>query len=217
MKKETSISEIEQADLREPIWALNGSAQSEVNQAGAVYIAIPKLNGNGADNLVLPQTWLPICITEAIPKAQLLACTELRTAVNNRLLVLITKEYAQELLQQKGVEEERQRLIDLKRHIREATAARSITESGADITLVGDDVKKPDPVVATQEALSTGFVMYANSIEPMEDIATLNSLRNRGRFSKAELLHLQDAVRNKEASLDFIKSTIVERKAAAKP
>ena len=89
---EITIASLEEGDHTKAIWALNGSANSAARQAGEVHIGIPKRNGTKVDDLFLPMTWLPIRITDQIPRAQLLESSEFRNAVNNGLLTLISEE-----------------------------------------------------------------------------------------------------------------------------
>jgi hypothetical protein len=206
MKYQT-ISELEQGDHKQPIWALNGSAGSEVGQPGEVHVGIPKVNGSGKiDDLYLPQTWLPINLTDMIPRAQLLAASEFRNAVNNQLITLITKEFAQEILVQDGVEEERDRLTSLRRAVREATASRTIQQSGTDVINTSDmnDAISEQPKEDPNE-IAPGFLMFADTLESKSDIEVLNLIRGRGKLLRKELNHLVKKVHDKPKTLAFLK------------
>jgi len=126
-KDEVTIDDLEQdSNDRAPIWVLNSSAQSRAKQAGEVHIGIPKRNGTKVDDLFLPMTWLPIRITDQIPRSQLLESSEFRNAVNSRVMELISAERAAKILAEDGADEERERLEARQRQIDEAQAALNI-------------------------------------------------------------------------------------------
>lgn len=204
--KYQTISELEQGDPKDPIWALNGSGESELAQPGDVHVGIPKINGSKIDNLHLAQTWLPICLTDQIPRAQLLAASEFRNAVNNKLLILVTPEFAKEVLNQDGADEEVERLQEMKRHVREATAHRSIADSGAEV-ISTQEISDPKETVASTE-LDPGFIMFTNNLETKSDIEALNLIRGRGKFSGRELKHLLKELHDKPKVKEFIKSKL---------
>ena len=213
MAKYLTVTDIEMQEGNAPIWALNGSSQSEVGQAGEVHVGIPKVNGSSKiDALHLPQTFLPICLTEQIPRSQLIASSEFRGAVNSRLLILITAEYAEEILQSEGVEDEKERLFQLRRQVRDATAARSITQSGADIVNTAeleDATQKIEGSTDTEDTgLSTGFEMFANNLVTQPDVQIMNAIRGRGRMNRREINHLQKLLHDKPKTLEFLARTL---------
>lgn len=214
-KKYLSISNLEQGDSKSPIWAINGAATSEIGQPGEIHVGIPKINGaSKVDDLYLPQTWLPINLTDQIPRAQLLAASEFRNAVLNKLIVLVTEEFAAEVLAQDGAEEEQARLDQQRRAIREATGARTIQQSGAEITAL-DGSTLPDAAPASKTELSATFIMFVNNLESKNDIETLNAIRGRGKLSGKELSHLSKKMTNKPKVMAFVQERRAARKLAA--
>ena len=214
-KKYVSISFLEQqASQNAPIWALNGAASSEVAQPGEIHVGIPKINGGSKiDDLYLPQTWLPVCLTDQIPRVQLLAASEFRNAVNNSLIRLISESFAEELLAQDGVAEERARLAQLRQAVRDATGSRSIQSSGAEIISTNDignkDAERTDPT-----ELNSAFMLFVNATALKNDIETLNLIRSRGKFSSRELTHMIKAFTDKPKTVGFLRTKKAERKAA---
>lgn len=209
MKKYLTVAEVEFQDDRMPIWALNGSFQSEIGQAGDVHVGIPKINGSKIDPLYLPQTFLPTCLTEQIPRAQLLAASEFRNAVASRMVLLITPEYAEALLQEEGVEEERERLAQLKRIVREATAARSIAQSGAEIVNTSEIIEHREAESArSPKELDAGFIMLANTFKDKEDIEIINALRGRGKITRQEINHLLTTLVGKPKTQAFLQAKL---------
>lgn len=215
MKKYYTVSEIEAQVGNLPIWALNGSSQSEVGQAGDVHVGIPKINGGSkVDGLHLLMTFLPQCITDQIPRAQLLASSEFRNAVNSKLVILITQEYADKLLSGPGVKDEQARLNQLKRQVKEALASRSISGSGAEIVNTSEMTERGTKTTAAASGeLNASFVMFANSLTQKTDIEAMNSLRSRARFSRAEARHMVKLLSDKPKTVAFLKAKLDKKKA----
>lgn len=211
-KKHTSISALEQAPTNQPIWALNGAPSSEVGQPGEIHVGIPKINGSSKiDDLHLPQTWLAINLTDQIPRVQLLASSEFRNAVNNKLIVLITPEYAEHIGAQTGADEERARLVQAKRAVREAVGTRTIQQSGADVVSTSEIEDATTRVVAKAE-LSPSFVMFVAALASKSDIEALNAVRGRGKLNMRELNHISKELTGKAQTQTFVR----ERKDAIK-
>lgn len=209
MKKFLTITEIEQGDPKDPIWAINGSAQSDIGVAGEVHVGVPKINGTKVDNLTLPQTWLAQCITEVIPKPQLLSSSEFRNAINSGLVILVTPAYAEMINNQEGAAEERAALNDRKRQIRDATAARSITQSGAEIVNSAEITDRNDAASEVKaSALSDAFMTFVTSLTPKSDIEVMNALRSRARMTRREVKYLIKNLADKPKTVQFLKDKL---------
>jgi hypothetical protein len=209
---EISIASLEQGSDKDPIWVLNASANSAARQAGEVHIGIPKKNGTKVDDLYLPMTWLPIRITDQIPRAQLMESSEFRNAVNNGLMQLISSDKAMAILAEDGAQEERERLSERARQIRDATAARTIKDSGAEVvsvqeladanrTQMGDEERDPN-------ALDPSFIMFVNAIKDTADTEALNRIRGRGTFTRPEIAHMVKELKGKEKVVAFLKKAL---------
>ena len=197
-----SISALEQGDQSHPIWALNGAASSEIGQPGEVHVGIPKVNGGTKiDDLYLPQTWLPCCLTDQIPRHQLLSSSEFRNAVNTKLIILITAAYAENIQKQEGAAEEQERLTQMRRAVREATGSRTIQQSGADVI---DPSEQNKVEASNKKELSSSFVMFINSLEAKSDLEAMNAIRSRARFSRRELSHAINSLNNKPKTRSFL-------------
>jgi len=209
---EITIASLEEGDHTKAIWALNGSANSAARQAGEVHIGIPKRNGTKVDDLFLPMTWLPIRITDQIPRAQLLESSEFRNAVNNGLLTLISDEKARAIMSEDGAADERERLSERAKQIRDATAARTIKDSGAEVVSVQeladasrnqDQAEERDP-----NALDAGFVMFVNAVKDLPDVDALNRIRGRQNFTRPEIQHMVKELKGKEKVVAFLKKAL---------
>ena len=210
-----TIDDLESGDVRSVIWALNGAVQSDVGRPGDVHVGIPKINGSKIDPLFLPQTWLPQRLTDQIPRAQLLAASEFRQAVNRELIVLITPEYAKKLLARDGADEEKTRLLDLKKTIKEATAARSVTQANTEIVStsdlddarhVGDEADRP-----AKNALDPSFELFANNLVAKSDIEAMNIIRGRGKATRLEVKHLIHILHDKPKTLAMLNARITSK------
>jgi hypothetical protein len=204
-----TISELEAGSETAPIWALNGSAESDAGQVGDVQVGIPKINGSKIDPLFLPQTWLPQCLTDQIPRRQLLQATEFRQAVHKNLIVLITQAYADTLLAGEGAQEEKERLIEQKRHIREATAARSITQSNADIINTSEiSDAAPMRTERNPNEFEPSFLLFAENLQLKSDIEALNLIRGRGKVTRREVEHLVHLLHDKPKTVKTLKARL---------
>lgn len=216
--KTVSIAELEKRGPKstEPIWALNTAAESEIEQPAEVLLTIPKRNGSGNDPLHIPQTWLPQELTKFIPRAQLLTSTEFRQAVNSKLITLIPEVEAKRIMGQEGSEDETQRLDALRRHIRKAGSARSISDSTAEITRIGGGRDDDDGDTNTVKTITIGgddeddnvakkalagvennfkgitpaFEMWVNKLNTGTDMAALNAIKARRKFTRDEMQYL---------------------------
>lgn len=199
MIKYLSISELEEGKPTDPIWAINTSSTSDVQAVGEVHISIPKINGSKIDPLHIPQTWLAIELTKVIPRAQLLAAAEFRMAIANNLIRVISAKSAEEINSQEGATEEMARLAELRKYIRSAGAARTVTAGIGDITMVGgnDDADPSAAKVEAKSALSDNFMMFADNLQLKTDIECLNAIKSRRTFSRKELQHLKKLLNDK--------------------
>jgi hypothetical protein len=205
--KYLTIEDLETGIPTDPIWALNGSAESDAGQVGDVHIGVPKLNGSKIDPLFVPQTWLPSRLTDQISRAQLLAASEFRQAVNRSLIVIISDEYAKKLLAGDGADEEKDRLTQQKRTVREATAARSITQSNTDIintSELEDEASKPTTRPADE--MDPSFEMFANNLKSKTDVEAMNLIRSRGKVTRKEVAYLVKELHDKEKTVAMLKA-----------
>jgi hypothetical protein len=208
-----SIAEAEERDEKS-LWVLNTSGDVEMlPQAGEINLSVPKLNGSSSDSLFIPLTWLPVDLTDQIPRDQLLSASEFRKAVQRRIISIISSEDAASLLSRDGAEEERHRLDELANHIRRAGAARTIADSGAEVRVVGgfreEDAETDVPVKvvggnADKPDLSASFAIFFDKLQALPDLETLNAIRTRRKFSKAELTYLSKHIHDKPKTLAAI-------------
>lgn len=211
MSKYLTVSELEQQEPNTPIWALNTSAESRVKHAGDIHIGIPKINGTKVDDLKIPQTWLPICLTDMIPRDQLMSSSEFRNAVNAKLIRIITADHAEQVEAQDGAFEERERMQEKERLVEETTAAKLVS-TGAEIIAVSDltdvtrgEVVAADPSAHAPSPVDSSFKMFVAALQSLEDIEALNRIRGRGTFNRAEIKHMMTELKGKTKVTAFLR------------
>lgn len=121
-----TIQEIEYQE-RGPVYVLNNTKQPE---QGVVCFTVPKLGQNGVDNVVIPSTFIPIDLMEQISRKQLRESSEFKTAIRGRVLLLITEEYAKELLEDEDAQYEIERLYNLTQANRNLAHSMDSLETG---------------------------------------------------------------------------------------
>lgn len=102
----TDIEDMEKG----PIYVLNSTKQPE---QGEVSFTVPKLSGSGVDNVIVPSTFIPIDLMEQVSRKQLMESSEFKRAVRGKVLTLISKEYADDLLSEDEAVYEQDRIFNL--------------------------------------------------------------------------------------------------------
>ena len=105
-RKFTTIEELEQHE-KGPVWVLNNTRD---NLEGKVVVSIPKKNGNGADVVRIPRSFIPFDLTLQVSRSQLMDSSDFRQTIGKRMLKLVTPEYAEVLLSTEEAKEELQRV-----------------------------------------------------------------------------------------------------------
>lgn len=195
--RELSIYEISQ-NPQNTIWAINNSKMSNIGQLGEIYAAIPKLRGEGYDNLHVPQTWLPCELTEQIPSEQLLASTEFRRLVSKRLVILIEDKTAEKLNNQPGADKERRKLQIKMDQIRNAGVSSTINQSIVEIRGENNEISQPEQVVTfgSQDEVtepvdvSAKFKSWAEKLESMDDEDAKSEIRSSQSIKRSEAQYL---------------------------
>lgn len=199
-----SIDDLRNQKDTDPIWALNNTSNSKVGQAGDLLLLIPKLNGNrNPDPLRIPRTWLPVNITNQIPRRQLLESSEFLNAVNNEVLVLITQEYADYLMKREGAEEERQRLQQLDARIQNLTSRAVTTDSTYHF---GGETEKDD------RGFDPKFMVKVTQWKSMADISVLNDLRSL-RLTRRQYEYVLSELKNHPKTCAAISRSLAKHRA----
>lgn len=213
--KSITIADLESQGLRGSVWVLNSAATSQYQLIGEIVINVPKTNGNGADPLKIPHTWLPIDAAARFPRERLLDCAEFRSAVVNGLVTIVSEETATQLLRKDGAKDELKRLQKTDQHVRQAGAARTIADSNVEISradgvkddddegdkveMYGDDdddnvAKQAKAGVEDNDGFKPSFLMFVDKIQTENDIGALNAIRSRAKFTRKEMRHMRDTL-----------------------
>lgn len=104
-----TLTDIENMD-KGPIYVLNSTKRPE---QGEVSFTVPKLSGSGVDNVIIPSTFIPIDLMEQVSRKQLMESSEFKRAVRGKVLTLISKDYAEELLSEEDATHEQDRIFNL--------------------------------------------------------------------------------------------------------
>jgi len=153
-----TINEISQPDFEfKPVWVLN---KSRGRNRGVILIGCPKVRGSGdADQIRIPNTFLPTDMTTSVPRDQLLASSDFRQAVTKGLIELIDDSEAKAILSKPGASEE---LTKLSRPQHEVSAER-----------IEEELANPIKTAKVQVLLSRigelGEVGVINTLRTMEE------------------------------------------------
>lgn len=219
-----------------PIWGINTAAESDLGVVGEILLAIPSPNGGSPDRLLIPQTWLPQELTRVITRKRLLNSVEFRSAIDKKLIGLISEEDAQRLLRQDGSAEEQARIREQQRLIRQAGAARTLADSKTEVTRAdgvaveedGDDQQGRNKTVIidhnenanaaelaasgieeAEPGISVNFKMWTDRLAMSKDVLAKNDIKSRRKFSAAELRYLQRSLpRSFTQTLTMVNATL---------
>jgi hypothetical protein len=218
-----------------PIWGVNTASESDLGVVGEILLAIPGPNGGTPDRLLIPQTWLPQELTRVIGRKRLLNSVEFRSAVDKKLIGLISEEDAQRLLRQDGAVEEQEKIRARARQIRQAGAARTLADSKTEVTRAdGVAVEEDDDqggrnktviidpseqanaaelaasgVEDVEPGISVQFKMWVDRLALSKDVLAKNDIKSRRKFSSAELRYLQrELPRSFTQTLTMVNATL---------
>ena len=201
-----TLTEVINQDSNAPIYAINNSPMSVIERAGELTIPVPKPNGAGYNHLFIPMTWLPVELTSQIPRDQLLQSVELRQALNDGLIGLISEKSANSLNSESGAKQERKRLNDLRKQT-QLNVSRSMTDNQAE-------------VITGAPAQATGFSdSFTNWVERMvtqPDRKILNEVRIRRVFKLSEIKYMISSFHEKTETIQMLNEMLAQRRAAKK-
>jgi hypothetical protein len=100
-----SLSELEKSQIGS-IWVMNTTHAPEAR----LIMSILRRNGVGSDPLRVPKTFIPIDITQQIPRAQILDSADFRRSVSGGLIKIVTPEYAELILSTEEGRAEKERI-----------------------------------------------------------------------------------------------------------
>lgn len=238
-RKYTTLEELETSD-KGPVWVLNNTRD---NLEGKVIVSIPKKNGNGADMIRVPRSFVPFDLTQQVGRSQLIESAEFRKTINTKLIKLITPEYAAVLLSTEEAKEEQTRLINEENKAKMLLKKAGVVDQG---TGVGEDdeeeyfevagkdsaaapkkrkkavdsVKEASDAEAATKTIKRGPSVKVQAIvanasrDGMSEVQIVSKLKN-ATLKKADLAYLSQQYGDKPKIMKHLKATLREMKAAA--
>lgn len=97
--KRITLTEVEKAGPKEPIWVINTSSTDKRGRVSKVVVTVPRAGAPGDyDNVVIPSTFIPICLTNQVRKSALMDSSDFRRAHNKGLFDIIDSEQAEKFM-----------------------------------------------------------------------------------------------------------------------
>lgn len=186
-----TIQEAIQKDPKDPLWVQNVADESQVTDfLGADILLTAKSDGDIIP-IDIPKTWLPHEITNRAPREAILKSRYFLSAVNDNLVRIITPEYAEELMNKKGVEEERDRLRARDEQRRSATSNRR-----------NEDLNPKERQISTEglEEVPVQFRALVNKMNTMTLTEAVNELRARRSLPISQLEYLMENTKHEKIS-----------------
>ena len=177
------------------IWVGNTTKGSSRGQV--VFRVYDRAGGSTSVNV--PDTWLPIDLTEMASREQLLSSSDFRGAIRNGMLVLLKEKQAQELMAKRGATDEVQRVRNLSQEVdneRSTRLAQFMDATNSDVLPQGEDTSEAQQRIANAQARSK----LHQRIQTAEDVlleqgemAVVNRLRPvEGELSALDFIHLRE-------------------------
>ena len=213
--KTLTLNDIRHFDSTKSVWALNTTSSSPAmrrnknpetgkwkQERADVIINVSSATVHGErETIVIPQSFLPVDLTEYASIRDLLECRAFLKSVREGLITIIDEESADELFNSEGAAEERQRLAEKQQRLRDIGSARGITNTevvnvsnpSENETPIGKkaEVRAVTEVPETEEdQFDATFVANVMLWSQMEDLSALNGMKAAGRFSRKELKYI---------------------------
>lgn len=94
--KEISLNTLMQQAAYEPVYILNTTKGGD---RGEVFFTVPNANGTKEDHVRIPNTYIPVCLTDQVTRRQLLDSSSFRRAISLGAITLLQSEDAEKSLQ----------------------------------------------------------------------------------------------------------------------
>lgn len=175
IQKYLTIQQAIEQDPKSPLYLLNISEESELTDymAGDVYLSA-RSDGDIIP-IKVPKTWLPVEVTTMAPRDAILKSRFFMNAVNNGLVKIITREYAEELTGSEGADDERARMAAMDARMRAATSNRKV---------VPEKGKTLDTSEAETTELPIQFRVKVTAMNEMSEKEAMVELRGMRRLSE---------------------------------
>ena len=233
--KTLTINDIRKFDSTDSVWVLNTTSTSPImrrnknpetgkwkQERADVVLNVNSATVHGErETIVIPQSFLPVDLTEYVSIRDLLECNAFRKSVREGLITIIDDDSADELFNTEGAAEERERLAEKQQRLRDIGSARGITNTEVinvsnpsdNETPIGKkaEVRAVVEVPETEEdQFDATFVANVLLWAQMDDLSALNSMKAAGRFSRKELKYILTKLNPKihSATISHIKAVL---------
>lgn len=197
MKKFTTVAELEQSE-KGSVFVLN-NLKGEYK--GMIVIPVARKNGNGHDVVRVPPTFIPVDLTMQVSKVQLLDSTEFRQTINKGLIRLITKEYADTIMQQPEAQAEAQQVANNMSRARTMVEATLLSEGKkTGLAAMVNDAEDEDPEV---DAAATAKAVKEKVPPSPKIVTTVKSALDKNLSSADILAKLKNLAPMKSVDLKY--------------
>lgn len=185
--KTLSIQEVESSNTT-VVWGMNNT---KAEHRGSIIFNVPSSNGStGIDSVVLPQTFLPMNLTEQVTKRQLLESSQFRRAIASGMLSIIEDEEARQMHQLPGADLEREKL---KREMINGVTGIGDDALGVNVGLESTSSSNGNRI----DNVLPAVVTLTLDLEEKDPVEVVNSLRNlRMDMSKEDYEYVLNKARD---------------------
>lgn len=200
---------------RGPVFVINTSSKAGIGRGGDVFITMEI--GKSSRTLKVPRTWIPIELTNLVPRKSLTESPHFLEAIAKNLIAPISEEDARKLMKRGGYDEEKSRLDEADAKVREAGMAKGIGKN-VNVTNGHEDeeeenaepsktaVKRknvsvvsladPDGEDDEESSVSAGFQAWVSKLNHLGDAKLArNEIRNRGELEEEEAHYMMENIK----------------------
>ena len=181
--KEISLNTLMQQAAYEPVYILNTTKGGD---RGEVFFTVPNANGTKEDHVRIPNTYIPVCLTDQVTRRQLLDSSSFRRAISLGAITLLQSDDAEETLKDPENAGEVSR-------VREVMASATIADVQEGL---GESAEAANPLPAPVMAFVELMESYGT------DELALDNLKNLGVLET----HEYKAIWEKAKSISFTKT-----------
>lgn len=197
-----------------PIWVRNTSSEI-VSPGGDIFISV-SIAGT-AKVVTIPSTWIPINITNQVPRKSLTESPYFMEALTKGLVKAISEAEANKILGREGAQDEVERLAERARSIKEAITDKALNKN---VTVVNSNIDEEDEAAnvakpkkgvsviklddseedETDDEVSASFRGWALKLNVMTPKECGAAIKLRGAISHDEALYLVHKLKHKTIS-----------------
>lgn len=155
------------------VWVLNNFSG---DARGDIYIDVAKQSGQGTDLIMIPNTFVPVNLSDQVSKKQLIKSSDFRRAINSRYVLLISDKDAADKLAEDGAQEEADRVRGLISGKNEAGAA-AINSMVGKVVTDENGMTSVDTEIEEDKVSKPVRMLIEGVDDKTEDTSLINTLR----------------------------------------